>query len=127
MRKNKELRKLKRSDLLELMLQLQKEVENLKTENELLRQQLDDKTVTINKTGNIAEAAMLLTNVFEEAQKAAEIYLTSIRSKEAETERITNEIYAEKHKCVQRVRIEHMNARWSCNRSDDICQREQRA
>lgn len=38
----KELRKLKRSDLLEIMYYLQKEIETLQTENESLRQQLEN-------------------------------------------------------------------------------------
>jgi len=81
MSKNKDLKKLKRSDLLELMFQLQKEVEHLKEENENLRKELDDRTIMINEVGNIADAAMKITNIFEEAQKSAEIYLESIRKK----------------------------------------------
>ena len=84
MSKNKDLKKLKRSDLLELMFQLQKEVEHLKEENENLRKELDDRTIMINEVGNIADAAMKITNIFEEAQKSAEIYLESIRKKNEE-------------------------------------------
>ena len=81
MSKNKDLKKLKRSDLLELMFQLQKEVEHLKEENENLRKKNDDRNIMINEVGNIADAAMKITNIFEEAQKSAEIYLESIRKK----------------------------------------------
>ncbi len=81
MSKNKELKKLKRSDLLELLFQLQKEVEHLKSENQGLREELDNRIIMINEVGNIADAAMKITNIFEEAQKSAEIYLESIRKK----------------------------------------------
>lgn len=78
--KNKELRKLRRAELLELMLQQQTEIDSLKQENEQLIQKLNDRTITIENAGSIAEASLKLNKVFEAAQKAADDYLESIKS-----------------------------------------------
>ena len=71
--KQKELRKLRRTELLELMLQMQEE-------NQELNQMLLDRRITLEQTGSIAEAALKLNKVFEAAQQAAEDYLNSIRA-----------------------------------------------
>ena len=78
--KNKELRKLRRAELLELMLQQQTEIDRLKQENEQLIQKLNDRTITIENAGSIAEASLKLNKVFEAAQKAADDYLESIKT-----------------------------------------------
>ena len=61
--KNKELRKLRRAELLELMLQQQTEIDRLKQENEQLIQKLNDRTITIENAGSIAEASLKLNKV----------------------------------------------------------------
>lgn len=76
---NKELRKLKRSELLEIMLEQQKEIERLQKELEAAEAKLEEKEILIGKTGSIAEAALQLNGVFEAAQKAADQYLYNIR------------------------------------------------
>ncbi|HEM4091679.1 TPA: DNA repair protein, partial [Streptococcus suis] len=37
--------------------------------------------IMISQSGSIAEASMKLTNIFEEAQKAAEVYLYNVKNK----------------------------------------------
>lgn len=76
--KQKELRKLRRTELLELMLQMQEEIDQLRQENQELNQKLLDRRITLEQTGSIAEAALKLNKVFEAAQQAAEDYLNSI-------------------------------------------------
>ena len=78
--KQKELRKLRRTELLELMLQMQEEIDRLRQENQELNQRLLDRRITLEQTGSIAEAALKLNKVFEAAQLAAEDYLNSIRA-----------------------------------------------
>ena len=74
--KQKELRKLRRTELLELMLQMQEEIDQLRQENQELNQKLLDRRITLEQTGSIAEAALKLNKVFE----AAEDYLNSIQA-----------------------------------------------
>ena len=76
----KELRKLKRIDLFEIMLAQSEEIDRLRAELETLKKQLEDKRILLEKRGTLAEASLALTNIFEEAQKAADLYLYNIES-----------------------------------------------
>ncbi len=75
---DKELQKLKRPELLEILLSLKSESDNLKKENEELRIAIDEKNIDLQKSGNIAEAALQLSGIFEAAQRAADTYLSNI-------------------------------------------------
>ena len=77
---NKELRKLNRIQLLELLYEQQTRIEELEKENEDLKTKLEERRVILSKVGSIADASLALTKVFDEAQKSADIYLDSIRS-----------------------------------------------
>lgn len=77
----KELKKLKRSELLELMVTQSKEIDRLKEELEATRKQLEERKLTIGKSGSIAEAALNVYHIFEEAQKAADLYLENAKRK----------------------------------------------
>lgn len=74
----KEFRKLKRRDMLEIMLAQSREIDRLKKELTDVKAKLADKEIRINRTGSIAEASLAVTNIFEEAQKAAETYLDNL-------------------------------------------------
>ena len=58
---DKELQKLKRAELLEIMLNLQSENDRLKSENEKLKLAVNERSITLQDAGNIAEAALQLT------------------------------------------------------------------
>ncbi|MGI6117368.1 MAG: hypothetical protein ACOYBC_03165 [Bilifractor sp.] len=73
-----ELRKLKRGELLEIMLAQSREIDRLKKQNQELREQVNNRQISLQKSGNIAEASLALTKIFEEAQKAADLYLYNI-------------------------------------------------
>lgn len=75
-----DLTKLKKNDLLEIMLRQAEEMDALRAENADLRAQLESREIKIMKSGSIAEASLKLTKVFEEAQKAADLYLANIRN-----------------------------------------------
>ena len=75
----KELRRLSRMDLLEMLLEQSKEVERLQTELETVKKQLNDRRIMEQEAGSIAEAALRLNKVFEAAQQAADQYLENIR------------------------------------------------
>lgn len=76
---DKELRKLKRVELLEMLVSLSEENEQLRKENEELREALSRKEICIEQSGSIAEASLKLSGVFEAAQRAADLYLENIR------------------------------------------------
>lgn len=80
---DKQLRKLKRSELLEMLMEIERENETLAEENRLLRSRLEDKELRIAKSGSLAEAALQVSGVFEAAQQAAELYLENIKRMDA--------------------------------------------
>ncbi len=83
---DKEVKKLKRAELLEMLIEQTEENEKLKSANESLREQLAQRTITLENAGSIAEAALQITKIFSEAQDSADRYLESIRAKETAME-----------------------------------------
>lgn len=74
----KELRRLSRRELLEMLLAQTEENQRLKQQLEQARQALADRTITIEKAGTMAEAALQLNGVFEAADKAVRQYVENI-------------------------------------------------
>lgn len=81
-----QLRKLNRSDLLELLIDQGKEMEALRQRLHQTEEQLASRRICMEEAGSIAEASLLLNGVFGAAQTAADMYLESIRTKSRETE-----------------------------------------
>ena len=73
-----DLKKLKRSDLLNRLLIATRENERLKVELAEARVKLADRQLDMLDTGSIAEASLKLNGVFEAAQEAANQYLDNI-------------------------------------------------
>ena len=76
---DQELKKLHRTDLLELLIAQEKENEQLRGKVAQLEAQLTDRTLDLEKAGSIAEAALQVNGVFQTAQDAAAQYLENIR------------------------------------------------
>ncbi len=76
---DKEIRKLNRLELLELMVSISEENETLRRKVESLQTQLDEREIDIESAGSIAEASLELAGVFEAAQDAADRYLENIK------------------------------------------------
>lgn len=79
-----DIRHLKRAELLELLIEQSKEVEELRRQVSLLQQQLEDRTIRMEKTGTLAEASLALTDIFKAADEAASQYISSIVRMEEE-------------------------------------------
>lgn len=77
----KELKKLTRIELLEMLVEQSREVDRLKSELEKAKQELNNKKIAIENSGSIAEAALALTGVFEKAQEAVDLYVANIEYK----------------------------------------------
>lgn len=76
----KDIKKLGRSELIEIIYQLKKSEQELQTQVETLQSQLLDRKLKVEKAGSIAEAALLLSDVFSSAQAAADTYREQGRS-----------------------------------------------
>lgn len=77
--KDKELQKLKRIELYEIMLAQSEEIDKLRQQLEEARIALASRDIKMKEAGSIAQASLKLTQVFEEAQKAADLYLYNIK------------------------------------------------
>lgn len=76
---DRELRRLNRSGLLELLIQQRKEIAALKKELEETREQLNSRRIELRQAGSIAEAALRLNHIFEAAENAAAQYLENVK------------------------------------------------
>ena len=85
----KELRRLRRSDLMEMLLQLSKENLQLRQDLEDAKRQLAEKHIQIEESGSLAEAALRLSGIFEAAQAACDLYAENIRTRCRELEKQT--------------------------------------
>ena len=95
MNKTKTLQKLKRFELLEVLLEQSKENDALRLQLEekdkiisALEEQMQSRKLDLNKAGTIAEAAFKVNGVFQSAEKAAQQYLDNLKNlyeKEEET------------------------------------------
>ena len=92
---DKELRRLTRQDLVELLYELQKE--NLRLQQELAeaKEALQSRELHLRKAGSIAEAALALNEVFERAQAAADDYLRNLYAAGEQMEQQRRELLAE--------------------------------
>ena len=79
--KSVDLKKLKRADLLEILIAQGKEIERLEKELEEAREELNNRIISIENIGSMAEAAFKLNHVFEAADAAAKQYLENIRER----------------------------------------------
>ena len=81
-------KKLKRGELLELLIEQTEENQRLTKAMKKLEEQLAQRIILVEEAGSIAEAALGLSKVFEKAQDAADRYLESVRQKEEEAQKL---------------------------------------
>lgn len=77
---DKELRRLSRMELIQLLLEQTRETERVQKELEEAKAALSDRKIALQKVGSIAEASLKLNGVMEAAQKAADQFLESTRA-----------------------------------------------
>ena len=77
--KGPDLSRMKKKDLLEIMLAQSKEIDRLREQVADLEAKLANREFEFSRIGSIAEASLAVTNIFKEAEEAARIYLENIR------------------------------------------------
>lgn len=78
---NKKLIRISKKDLLETLLVQTKRIEELEIELEKLNKKLLSRKITIEESGNLAEASLAINKIFEATQKAADDYMYNIIEK----------------------------------------------
>ena len=98
---SKELKKLNRRELVDIIYQLKKNEEQLKEKIASLEADLQDKRIHLSVAGSIAEAATDITGIFSVAQSAADMYLSEIASMKEDTGRECAKMIEEAEKKVE--------------------------
>ncbi len=75
---DRQLRGLSRVQLMQLLLEQEKEIQTLRAQLEKAESALESREILLLKAGSIAEASLQLNGVFEAAQAAANQYLENI-------------------------------------------------
>lgn len=97
---DREFRKLKRIELIEIIYQLQTELEDTK-------KKLEDKQICIDNAGSIAEAAVELNRLMDTAQNTADQYIESVKAMvQKEKEKILEDAKVEAERIVEEARAE---------------------
>lgn len=73
------IKRLKRDELLSMLLELEQENETLAAENEKLRKQLEDRKVKMSRVGSLAEASVEVSGLLAAAQETATVYIENVR------------------------------------------------
>jgi|GEM_PF-2617971 len=73
--KEKELRRLSRADLLEMLIDQSKELQEVREKLHQAEAELKKREIAIQNAGSIAEASLVLNGVFEAAQAACREYV----------------------------------------------------
>ena len=94
----KDLKKLNRYQLLELLIVQMDRADKLQTNLEMLENELKEqefKITSLHSLGSIAEASLQLGEVFQSAQKAADIYIEAAKQRGEEIEEAAHKKAAE--------------------------------
>ncbi len=89
---SKELKRLSRGELLEILIEQMEENDRLKEQIQEMQRKLEDRQIVLNEAGSIAEAALRLNGIFDAAQNAAKQYLESIQGMCADQDKLRESI-----------------------------------
>lgn len=89
---DKDVQKLRRGELLEMLIEQSKEVETLRAELAEANRKLEDRRIKLDRAGSIAEASCMMNGIFEAAQAAAQQYLENIQYLNENQEKICEEM-----------------------------------
>ena len=100
---DKELKKLSRAELLEMLIAQSKRADELQEKMEKAEAELNSRQLKVDEAGSIAEASLRLNGVFEAAQAASEQYLDNIRLLQERQEEICAKRDAESKEEAERL------------------------
>ncbi len=103
---DKELRKLSRKELLEMLVLQTRKNEQQQTQIEALEQKLQERQVKMENAGSMAEAILQLNGVFDTAQAAFEQYTENIRRMEKDAEKIILDAKRQANEIIKQANVE---------------------
>ena len=99
----KELKRLSRAELLELLLLQTRETERAQTRAKQLEETLSKRQLKIREAGDLAHAVLAVNGVMETAQRAAKQYLENIEQMQSETKERCAEIIEKARQEAERI------------------------
>lgn len=96
---DKELRRLSRMELIQLLIEQTEENERLQKELDEAMEKLNDRRLLLSNAGSIAEAAVQINGLMETAQRTADLYLENV--KQEYQEKIQDEYAALRRKMAK--------------------------
>ena len=106
---DRELRRMRRAELVEIILALKQTEDRLRAENAALSAQLQERQIHIENAGSIAQAALELNKVFEAAQAAADEYVASVRAANKNTDAAANALRAQAEAEAEQILAQAQN------------------
>ena len=100
---DKELKKLSRADLLELLLVQTRETESVKRQLLEAEKALEERQLRLTTVGSLAEAVLEVNGVMAAAQEAANQYMENIAAMEAEAKQRCESMIRAAQKEAQRI------------------------
>ena len=101
----RELKRMSRTEILELLLSQTNRIEELEeklkeatAKAQEATKQMQDRQIKIDQAGSIAEASLQLSDIFQDAQVAADLYLENIKKMEEDTKNQSDKLLADTRK-----------------------------
>ena len=107
----KELKRLNRKELVDVIYQLKKNEEELQEKLAALEAELQEKRIRVSVAGSIAEAATDITQIFAVAQRTADLYVQEVALMKAEAEKECAQMLADAKMEAARIRAEAQTQR----------------
>ena len=117
---DKELKKLSRVELLELLVAQAKDTEELQAQLDEANAKLANRTIEVDKAGSIAEASLKLNGVFSAAEAAAAQYLENVKNLSERQEEICRAREAE---CQAKCEAMRQEAQAYCEKQKQIAEK----
>ena len=114
---DRELRHMRRTELVEIIFALKQSEDQLKAENADLTAKLEQRQIHLDSAGSIAQAALELNHVFEAAQAAADDYLASVRSVDRDALQAQAKAEADQILAQARAEAEQLKAQTAARRA----------
>ena len=102
----KELKRLSRRELVDIIYQLKKNEQEKQEKIAALEEELQERRIRISVAGSIAEAATDITRIFSTAQKTADLYLREIAALKEETEKECAKMLDDAKRQAERILME---------------------
>lgn len=103
---DKELKKLSRGELLQMLVEQSRELDKAQERIGELEEKLQSRDLELSEAGSIAEAALRIHGVFENAQKAADQYLENVRLRSESAELFCQQREQETEQKCQQMLLE---------------------